>query len=635
MAENFDRVYPAKDRLRFNQGLNSKFDIQLLDDNESPDCLNVVFNADSVETRGGTSKLNTASVGSFVGDGLYTRHDISGAQTMTAWWGGSLYRYESTSFNVVTNATAVFTAGVRVASEEYENHRFYSNGSGTPYKYNGSYFSTHGVPAPTATATVASTVTGSLASAGTYTYGFTYVNSAAVEGDLSPLTASFVVTSSGGEGIYITSIPVGDDIEGVSARNIYRTDPGSATLKRITTISDNTTTTYTDEGDTGGVEAPTDKGTPPAYDAIVFHQNRLFMNDPANPNLIWYTDLAEPYTVGATNFIAVGDKSFNLIRGFDVLDDAILIHTDNNPWLIYMPDTDPANWQAIRCKASYGCKSPYGTFRYENKIMFPAIRDSKIVGFAAIEGAVISPDATFTTVSATLSDLKSNKIEPDIFDIQEAYVKNISAYTFQSKAYISVTYGAGETTNNRIYVFDFSYGQLKKSDGIWAPWSGLYASQFCEYAGDLYYQDSRAVGFVYEMNTATANDSGSAINSYFWSKEYSGVPGEEAWTKDFRKIELLYENTGDYFMSFSYRLDSATGVGTSQQVDLDPGGSLWGAAILGTDTWGGGQNQSERQLFLGQVRGKRIQYKFSNQNTANQKFKILGLKFSYNRKGRR
>jgi len=41
------------------------------------------------------------------------------------------------------------------------------------------------------------------------------------------------------------------------------------------------------------------------------------------------------------------------------------------------------------------------------------------------------------------------------------------------------------------------------------------------------------------------------------------------------------------------------------------------------------------KFFLGAARGKRIQLYFSNQNTINQKFKIIGLNYSYNLKGRR
>ncbi len=119
------------------------------------------------------------------------------------------------------------------------------------------------------------------------------------------------------------------------------------------------------------------------------------------------------------------------------------------------------------------------------------------------------------------------------------------------------------------------------------------------------------------------------------TKEFPGVPGDEQWFKDFREFNLLYEKAGGYFMDVFYKADSDSGDGNRLQIDLDPGGSLWGVMIWGIDLWGGGNDAGEEKISLGQLRGKRIQFRFSNQNVANQKFKIYGLQFSYNKKGRR
>jgi hypothetical protein len=53
----------------------------------------------------------------------------------------------------------------------------------------------------------------------------------------------------------------------------------------------------------------------------------------------------------------------------------------------------------------------------------------------------------------------------------------------------------------------------------------------------------------------------------------------------------------------------------------------------GLDTWGGGSSEAEERMYLSPRKGKRIQFKFSNQNIAGQSFKVLGLNFVYNNKG--
>ena len=632
-----DILYPAKQRQGFDGGKNNKYEKHLIQDNESPDALNVVFNNGAVETRLGTSKFNTASVGSFIGDGLYTRTDRTGSQSMCAWWNGTLYVNSGTSFFTVPSAQSIFTAGIRVGSAEQENYIFFGNGT-TPYKYNGD-FTRHGIPAPTQTATVASNATGSVT--GDYLYRYTNVNSALVESDGGPVSVTFTAASAT---VLISAIATAPASHGVIARRVYRTKNNSfATYFRVATINNNTATSVTDNViDTAlGADMPLDAGEPPNYSVIIHHQGRLFCNDTANPNLVWYSDIdvngSNPYVFLATNFFPIGDNSGDLVRGFAIHDNGLLIFTNNGAYIRYMPSADDTTWTTVKLKSSYGSRSPFAFFSYNNKVMFPALQNQKLSGFGAISGSAIDPEATLLTVSSAGSDLKSDRIEPDVFNIAETTLGRISSTVYKNNAYISVSYGSAQTTNNRIYVFDFSIENLSKNqEASWVPWTGLNAEQFTVYGGKLYFQDSTATGFVREMlKTGQYNDDGAAINSYYYTKEYSGLPGDEQNYKDFRYTNLLYEKAGGYFMNLNFRVDSDISDGDLITVDLDPGGSLWGTMVWGRDNWGGGQSEGEQRLYFGQLRGKRLQLRFSNQNTVDQKFKIIGMQFSYNRKGRR
>ncbi len=125
------------------------------------------------------------------------------------------------------------------------------------------------------------------------------------------------------------------------------------------------------------------------------------------------------------------------------------------------------------------------------------------------------------------------------------------------------------------------------------------------------------------------------FSSYLSTKEFSGFDDEVNYNKDFRYANILVEKLGDYNMNLTYKTDSDSGSGTSVQVNLNPGGSLWGTMTWGTDLWGGGVTQEDKRVYLGTLRGKRIQFKFSNQNAVNQRFKVHGLNFAYNIKGYR
>lgn len=619
--------------MHFDGGLNSKFERTIIEDNESPDCLNVVFSNGAVETRDGSTKLNTAAIGSFVGDGIYTRRDDTGAETMIVFAGGTAWQLGGTSFTTIGSAQSVFTAGIRVAAAQYEGNLFIGNGGVIPYKYNGAHFTRHGVYPPTGTAVAASNAAGSLT--GDYRYVYTNVNSNLVESDYSPVMGTFTAAAAT---IRVTGIGVAPTSWGVNARRLYRTVAGGSTYKRVTEIADNTTTQYDDTtADSAlGVAAPDDNGVPPLYSVVCYHQNRIFCNDPTNMNYVYYSDLGEPYTFGALNFVKVGDNSSDLVKTLSVYDNHILVNCERSQWLIFMPSTDPTEWQLIRLKSEFGSKSPFCAIEYNNKQLIPVVQNDKFVGFAALSGNAIEATAALLTTNTAGSLLKSDRIEPDMYNVVSSYISNISGISYKNKAWIALTYGSGNTTNNRIYQMDFSMSNMSKNQKeSWVPFTGLNAAQFTIYNGQLYYVSSTATGFVYQLEAGVDSDDGAAINSYFYTKEFSGYKEHFNLQKDFRFANLLIEKPGSYQMTVGWRTDSDDGVGDSDVIDLAPGGSLWGTMVWGTDVWGGSRSQEDYVLDLGTTSGKRIQFFFTNQNTAGQRFKVHGMNFLYNVRGRR
>lgn len=632
MTAFFDRSYPPSGRVLLDGGLDTKFAKSIIPDNESPDCANVLFENGAAGTRGGSTAV-ADSFGSHIVDGLYTRHDNDGSETMCAWGGGDMYDLQSTTFVTIGSAQGVFNSGVRVGAVEYENYLFTGqSGLTNPYKWDGSIFSRHGIPAPQSAPTAATASAGTLT--GDYSWKVTYVNTNVVEGDVGSATATYAATSDD----YDVTIPTAPVSFGVNARKLYRTEASGTVYKLVTTISDNSTTTYRDNVDDSelGADAPVDQGVPPEWSFAKEHQNRIFCNDVNNGNFLWYSELANPYVFKATNFLRVGDNSGDLLKAIEVFDNGIVAVCARHNYIVYMPGTDPSTWVVVQARTTLGGRSPYGTVQFENKVMFPATQAGKFVGLATLQGDVIEPSATFLTVSVAGSELTSDVIEPDMFDIQETYLGNVSAISYKNRLYFAVTYGDGETVNNRIYVYDYSISNLaKKKRGAWVPYTGLSPTQFTIYDGKLYFGEATATGLVKQLETTSYNDNGAAIDSYWESKEFSGLKGEEDLQKDFRVLNLLFDKPGAYFMNLITKVDSDLGSGNTVQLDIDPGGSTWGNFSWGNDVWGGGDAQEDRRIYLGQTRGKRIAYKFSNQNTADQRFKVHGFRFSYNIKGKR
>jgi len=634
MAKNpYMKIYPSTGdgRITMDGGLNSNFPRSLLPDNETPDCLNVIFRDGSCETRGGSSKLNTAAFGSFAADGLYTRKANDGSETMVVFANGTGFDLQATSFITIGSAQSVFTAGNRVCAAQYENHLFVGDGQAIPYKYDGVEFTRHGVYPPVATHTAATNSNGTIT--GDYRYKITYVNSLAVESDVGPVNTTFAASS---EEILVSSIPVAPVSWGVSSRRVYRTETSGTAFKLHSTINDNTTTSLVDNKSDSELTtaAPTDQGVPPSYEAIAYTQDRLFFLDPANPNYIWYSELGNPYVVKAENFKLIGDNSADVSRGVVAYNNGIIVTGDETMSFIYMPNTTDTNWVTVIMRVPYGSKSPFSLIPFQDRLLFPATERGIFAGFGSIVGNAIEPSATFLTVLTAGGQLQSKKIEDQMFLIQQAYLKNISAIQFKNQVYFSVTYGTTQTTNNRVYVLNYDVDNLSKVQRFaWAPWTGLAISQFTTYDGKLYGASSLEDGFVYELNTDTYQDESTAINSYYWTKEFTGFKGDENYMKDFRYLNFLAETSGNYKMDVLARVDSDSGEGNKHVIDLNPDTNTWNSMIWGVQTWGAAGVEKDFRVFLGKRRGKRIQFKFTNQNTAGQKFKCNWLKYAYNRKG--
>jgi len=114
-----------------------------------------------------------------------------------------------------------------------------------PLQVYGSYYK------PPSTAPTAAKTAGSGLASGTYKYLTTFIS----QGGETTIGPSVTVTTSAGQQqVNLSAIPVGPSsptlpgisTSSVTGRNIYRTQVGGSTFTLLTTLGDNTTTTYTD-----------------------------------------------------------------------------------------------------------------------------------------------------------------------------------------------------------------------------------------------------------------------------------------------------------------------------------------------------------------------------------------------------
>ena len=621
----------------FDGGLNNKYEPVILEDNEAQSCANVVFDdLGAAATREGYTKLNTAAVNSNPCDGLHTVKWNNGNESMVAFFGTDMWVLSGTTFVTIGSAQGNYSTGVQKNYAMYQNILFIGDGTAPAYKYDEGVYTRHGVEVPSLVADGnVHAASGNLA--GDYNYKLAFVNTHSVAGDLS--TASVTIAgSAAGESLLITGLAGHDQSFGVDAKWLYRTIAGSGvsgTYYFIASLAA-TATTYVDNiaSASQGSAANTDAGKPPAYEYILTHQERVFVNDSQNPQFLWYSDLAEPFTFAATNFIKIADGDGEKITGLGVQGNSLIVFKEESVWLIYMPDTTPSNWIRIKSDAKYGGASHRSVVSYDRQLMYLGQHGFKVSGFYAFVGDTTEPDSTALRATQMFGDAKSDRVEPDVFLFQDSYKQNCAAIAFDNKIWFAVTHGSGQTTNNRIYHFDYVRRSKSRKVGSWVPFTGIAANDFAIYSSGLYFGTSDSTGFVYKLQDGTYTDDGAAIDSFYETKEFDGGESWRHYDKDFRQANFTVETLGDWDMRVSHRIDSDKGAGDGEDIPLDAGGSNWAAMVFANDSWGGGQTRKDIRLSLA-GEGKRISFKFSNKNTAGSGFKVVRGNLYYNRRGLR
>jgi hypothetical protein len=633
MTTGFRTIIPME---AFDGGLNNRYEPTIIADNEAQSCANVIFTGlGGVETRQGFTVLNTGLVNSNACDGLFTAKYNNGNESLIAFFGSDAFVVSGTTFQTIPSAQGVFTTGAVVDAEMYQNKMFFGHGS-TPYKYDGTDFTRHGVESPSLVADGnANVAAGNLI--GDYNYKVSYVNSAVIEGDVSTGSVTIVATA-GGESILVTGIAVPAQSFGIDAKYLYRTDQNSGlsgTYRFIASLAASITT-YTDNiaSSAAGDTAPTDNGKPPNYEFIVDHQERVFVNDSQNPQYLWYSEIGNPYTFKSTSFIKIADGDGEKITGLGVQGDSIIIFKESSIWALYMPDTAASGWLRIKTNSKYGCASNKSIVAYEDRLLFLGKSNGKISGFYSFQGLNTQPEAIATRVTTLYSESKSNKIESDVLAFDQSKSIDAAAINFDNKIWMAVTSTNVSTENDKVYQFDFITREGPTGDGSWVPFTGISANDFAIFDNKLYFATSTGTGFVYQLEDGTYTDNGSAIDSFYMTKEWDGGKSDQFFDKDYRTAKFTVETLGSWNMDITHIIDS-DGTGTATNISLDPEGSTWNSMNWGSDTWGGGKTRKDVEIKLGRRVGKRISFKFSNKNTAGSAFKVVRGQIFYNRRGLR
>ncbi len=573
-------------------------------------CENITFEDDTWQKEGGASKINTTTIAA--NESILGLHDFwldSETQIKIAGVSnGIIVSFDTDGIvDTLKSGLAEDKQIVFVESLGASTTRklFAFNGHNQPQVTSDGETCTNigadGIDAPGAcTAALAGDGAGNVDD-GTHSYKITFVNS---HGETEGGTTSNVVTvaDKGADGkVALTGIPVSTSSE-CTSRKIYRTVAGdTGSHKLVDTLSDNTTTTYTDNtADASlGANVPTGNtalsvpadwtGTSQPAGGVA-HNGRMWAWLDHNVYYSTRTNHEDFQQTGSGIFACYPGEGEKIVAGWSF---AGRLYLWKYPQGIYwIDDSDPTvtNWELKRLTKSVGMAGPLGLAQTDSDIIF------------------VAPDGLIHALSAVTEygDVKSSAILPDkIAGFAREKIKisrlqwaNAIFYPTKREWHLAHT-GSGYSYNNQQLILDLhdmknvryrfvtrdvceSMALIKDSNDLQRPMIGDNA------------------GFVRILDESNRNKDGSPYTAKYRTGDIAFI-GEGMRRANLQFIEIIFKPEGSHTLTVEVYLDGKYTQTVSMDMGSATGGSL-GSFILGTDTLGGGNIFNTRRKLVGDCR---------------------------------
>lgn len=334
----------------------------------------------------------------------------------------------------------------------------------------------------------------------------------------TPPVAAYSMVSS--NAVNLSHIPLGPP--GTTARRLYRTDVNGTTLKLLDTISDNSTTTYTDAIADGSLGAayPSLSDAMPNGAYLTMHRERLFISgDPSSPNKIYYSSTYLPHYIQQTTqltFLDIEAEDGDTISGIPIQLGVMICIKKNSIRKLHITSpvsgADPTTWYADDPLAWLGSPAPYSITQTPSGIVFLGWDHWYI-----FDGASAQP---------IVDEFDINQIlEGNFNDVIGYYNDGIFLAAYTDKA-------SGGQTHNRTLRWNFRRQALAIDSWTSSTLTGAncFAGRTGDgEPGDLYYGDS-ANGYLvkdkeseneYKLISQTDAEAGTSTNVFIGGTENS------------------------------------------------------------------------------------------------------------------
>jgi len=573
MALEFDKETGTfvQTLLDFSGGLNTRDLDSVIRDNELSAIRNFTYDKfGALKIRAGFGRVNQITIDSNPIKSIGGYYKTGADREIIATSGTDIWKYVPASQTYTSIKSGLTGDGLKFCMHQFMNHFYMGNGVDNIQVYNGTNVWDMGYDIPASGVTATEGAEGVLENK-TYQYKVTYYYA---DGESNANTTATSIKPAASHKVELTNIPTGG--VGVTQRKLYRTLGDGTTFKLLHTISDNTTTTYSDNiPDSGlGADLDIDNDAPPACKYMVNHKSRMWLaGDSNNPSRVYYSKALHPESFPPTYYWDVGLDDGDEITGLAVNLGALVIFKKYSTWVIIgdLPTGSTADMVLENVNPTIGCVSYWTQAHAGNDLLFL----NPDLGVFRLHRVILAETETMD------AEAISDKIDLTIKGLNKSYLIDAHAVSYNHKYYLFVADGTS-TTPDICLVLDLR--NINPNDERSIAWTVYDNYNFSSSAwiidneGEHIYAGSSLEGLTYELETGT-NDDGATIDAYATTKYFElgsflhekiirllGVHGRASEDYQFTvRVFTLWKNT-EYQDTYSF---SGSGVVADSEVLYD------------------------------------------------------------------
>lgn len=448
----------------------------------------------ALKVRPGFVRMTKETYGSGAIRGLEPYYKVGGNPEIIATQGTSIGKFNSATQLFEDIKTDLSGDDKKFNMHQFMNHFYMANEVDKVQVYDGVNIWDAGYTIPASAPSSAQGDTGVL-KAGTYKHKVTYYYK---DGESNPCESEASIVIIDDKKINLTSVPTGNSR--VTMRKLYRTIKDGEEFFLLTTINDNTTTTYEDNIPDSGLGATMDEDNfePPVSECTINHKGRMWY---LTSSTLWYSKALHPEAVTEYAYWDIGRDDGDILIGVKVNLGALIIFKKYSTWVITgdTPTGTSPDMVLEKVNPSIGNISNATASHAANDLLFLTPN----LGIQRLHRVLLA--STETMDAQALSDKISGTLE----ELNRAYLEKAHSVVHGRKFYLFVPYGVGQEECNYALVLDLL--KMYPSDDYSIAWT-IYTNH--SFTSSCLYLDSEGehilagglTGHLYELATGATDD---------------------------------------------------------------------------------------------------------------------------------